>query len=58
MPLEERIERHKRMYERIGKYDVDQWAQSFLQSLADARRKPGLLDGLRSLFLDRAVAAR
>jgi trehalose 6-phosphate synthase len=54
MPIEERRERHARMFEHIAKYDIDHWAMSFLAALADTRKKSGLLNGLRSFFAQRA----
>ena len=54
MPLEERRERHARMFERISAHDIDHWASSFLAALGDTRKKSGLLTGLRSFFTPRA----
>jgi trehalose 6-phosphate synthase len=50
MPLAERRERHAPMFEHLLTYDVDDWAESFLSSLREARRRPGLAAGLRSMF--------
>ncbi len=50
MPLEERIERHAKMYKRIARNNVDRWATSFLHALAETQKRPGLLDGFKSLF--------
>jgi trehalose 6-phosphate synthase len=49
MPLDERRDRHARMYASIEKYDIDWWAETFLAKLADTRRS-FLIGQLRSLF--------
>jgi trehalose 6-phosphate synthase len=54
MPLEERIDRHARMLEHLAANDIDRWAERFLASLGEAKERPGLLKGLRSLFAQRA----
>jgi trehalose 6-phosphate synthase len=50
MPLEDRIERHAKMYKQIARNNVDRWANSFLASLAETQKRPGLLEGIKSLF--------
>jgi trehalose 6-phosphate synthase len=50
MPLEERRERQARMFEHLARNDIELWAKTYLQALADLRQKPGLLEGLRTLF--------
>ena len=50
MPLAERQARHRRMFLHLVNNDVDRWAERFLDALAEARQRPGMLDGLRNLF--------
>jgi trehalose 6-phosphate synthase len=50
MPLEDRRARFAQMFERIQANDVDHWATTFLTALGEARRRPGLLEGIRQLF--------
>ncbi|MFI4995309.1 MAG: trehalose-6-phosphate synthase, partial [Hyphomicrobiales bacterium] len=50
MPLEERRRRQSKMFEHLAKYDIERWAKSYLSTLADTRQRPGLFDGLRTLF--------
>jgi trehalose 6-phosphate synthase len=54
MPLEERVERQRGMYEHLLANDIDRWAESFLTALGESREQPGLLKGLRQLFAQRA----
>ncbi len=49
MPIDERRDRHGRMYARIEAHDIDWWAETFLAKLADTRRS-FLIGQLRSLF--------
>jgi trehalose 6-phosphate synthase len=50
MPLEERRHRQTAMFEHLSRNDIERWAKSYLSTLADTRQRPGLLDGLRTLF--------
>jgi trehalose 6-phosphate synthase len=50
MPLIERRDRHRRMFARLARNDVDRWAERFLSALEDSRQRPGVLDGLRQFF--------
>jgi len=50
MPLEERQRRQEAMFEHLARNDIESWAKSFLGALADTRQRPGLLEGLRTLF--------
>jgi len=50
MPLEERRERHRRMFAHLAVNDVDRWAEQFLSALGEARQRPRVLEGLRHLF--------
>jgi trehalose 6-phosphate synthase len=50
MPLEERRQRYKKMFEHLARNDIERWAKNYLGTLADTRQRPGLLDGLRTLF--------
>jgi trehalose 6-phosphate synthase len=34
----------------LNKNDIERWAKRYLSTLADTRQRPGLLDGLRTLF--------
>jgi trehalose 6-phosphate synthase len=43
MPLEERKERHARMFAHLMTNDVDRWAERFLSALAESRQRPGAL---------------
>jgi len=54
MPLSERRERHRRMFDYLAANDIDRWAERFLTALSDCRQQPGLLNGLRRLFAARA----
>jgi trehalose 6-phosphate synthase len=38
------------MFEHLAKNDIERWAKNYLGTLADTRQRPGLLDGLRTLF--------
>ncbi len=58
MPLDERVARHARMFERIAEYDVSRWAESFIARLAEARNKWSLIDGIRQIFAPRNPDAR
>ena len=44
MPLEERQERHARMFAHLLTNDVDQWAELFLTTLAESRQRPRSLE--------------
>ena len=50
MPLEERKERHARMFAHLLTNDVDRWAERFLSALTEARHRPGILSGSRQFF--------
>ena len=50
MPLEERIERHTRMFARVLANDIDNWVETFLSALEQPRPRPGVLGTLRHLF--------
>ncbi|MGD0720259.1 MAG: trehalose-6-phosphate synthase [Roseiarcus sp.] len=54
MPLDERIERQRRMYAHLAAHDIDRWAENFLIALGEARGQSGMLSGLRQLFAQRA----
>ena len=41
MPLEERKERHARMFAYLVTNDVDRWAELFLSTLAESHQRPG-----------------
>ena len=56
MPLDERVARHSTMFARISRQNVDRWAEQFLSALNEAKKKPGFLGGIRSLFRERATA--
>jgi trehalose 6-phosphate synthase len=43
MPLEERKERHGRMFAHLVTNDVDRWAERFLSALAESRQRPSAL---------------
>jgi trehalose 6-phosphate synthase len=48
MPLAERKERHARMFAHLLTNDVDRWAELFLSALAEARQRPGPVNGCGS----------
>src|SRR5271155_1158805 len=50
MPIEERRERHKAMFEHLSTNDIDLWAETFLNALGETREPPRLLQSLRHLF--------
>lgn len=50
MPLEERRRRQAAMFAHLSRNDIELWAKSYLSTLADTRQRPGLLEGLRTLF--------
>jgi len=50
MPLAERRERHTPMFEHLLANDVEHWAESFLSTLQETRQRPGLIEGLRTMF--------
>jgi trehalose 6-phosphate synthase len=50
MPLEERRRRQEAMFTHLSNNDIELWARNYLSTLADTRQRPGLLDGLRTLF--------
>ncbi len=54
MPLAARVGRQRRMLEHLAANDIDRWAERFLAALEEAKERPGLLKGLRSLFAQRA----
>jgi trehalose 6-phosphate synthase len=43
MPLEERKERHGRMFTHLVTNNVDRWAEQFLSALAQSRQRPGAM---------------
>ena len=43
MPLEERKERHARMFAHLVTNNVDRWAEQFLSALAQSRQRPSTL---------------
>ena len=47
MPLEERKERHGRMFAHLVTNNVDRWAEQFLSALAQSRQRP---DALRQSY--------
>jgi trehalose 6-phosphate synthase len=55
MPLAERRERHRSMYNKLVDNDVDRWAGRFLSALAESRQRPRILDSLRQFFAAAAV---
>jgi trehalose 6-phosphate synthase len=55
MPLAERRERHRSMYNKLVGNDVDRWAGRFLSALAESRQRPRILDSLRQFFAAAAV---
>jgi trehalose 6-phosphate synthase len=55
MPLAERQERHSRMFARLSEHDIGRWADRFMAALAESRRRPGFLDGIRQLFALRST---
>ncbi len=50
LPLEERQERHRRMYAVIERFDIDRWAETFLFALGETRQRMKLLGNLRAMF--------
>jgi trehalose 6-phosphate synthase len=50
MPIEERRERHKAMFDHLSTNDIDLWAETFLNALGETREQPRLLQSLRQLF--------
>jgi trehalose 6-phosphate synthase len=50
MPLDERRDRHRRMYRHLAANDIDHWAECFLAALAESQQHRGLFDNLRQLF--------
>ena len=54
MPLDDRKDRQHRMYAHLAANDIDRWAERFLNALGESREQPGMLDGLRQLFAQRA----
>ncbi|SDR08500.1 trehalose 6-phosphate synthase [Rhizobiales bacterium GAS191] len=50
MPLGERRRRQEAMFTHLSNNDIELWARNYLSTLADTRQRPGLLDGLRTLF--------
>jgi trehalose 6-phosphate synthase len=54
MPLDERKERFRRMFDHLAENDIDRWAERFLLALGETREQPGLLSSLRQLFAVRA----
>jgi trehalose 6-phosphate synthase len=50
MPLDERRRRHEVMFAHLASHDIENWAKTYLSSLAETRQRPGILDGLRTLF--------
>jgi trehalose 6-phosphate synthase len=50
MPLEERIQRHSRMFAHLLANDIDHWAEQFLSALTESRRRPGFFSSLQQFF--------
>jgi trehalose 6-phosphate synthase len=50
MPLAERRRRQEAMFAHLADNDIERWARTYLSTLADTRQRPGLFDGLRTLF--------
>jgi trehalose 6-phosphate synthase len=50
MPIDERKDRHRRMFDYLMKNDIDRWAEEFLSALGENRHQPGLLNSVRRLF--------
>jgi len=50
MPLAERLSRQQAMFAHLAANDIERWARTYLGTLAETRQRPGLLDGLRTLF--------
>jgi trehalose 6-phosphate synthase len=44
------------MFAHLSENDIARWADRFLSALAESRRRPGLLDGIRHLFAPRSTA--
>jgi trehalose 6-phosphate synthase len=40
MPVEQRKERHARMFAHLAEYDIDRWADQFLTALSESRHRP------------------
>jgi trehalose 6-phosphate synthase len=40
MPVEERKERHARMFAHLAEYNIDRWADQFLTALSESRQRP------------------
>jgi trehalose 6-phosphate synthase len=50
MPLDERKARFAPMMRVITANDIDHWAQSFLDALAETQQRAGIVDNIRALF--------
>jgi trehalose 6-phosphate synthase len=50
MPLDQRRQRHRRMFDHLIRNDIDRWAERFLETLAESRQPAGIFDNLRQLF--------
>jgi trehalose 6-phosphate synthase len=53
MPLAERQERHKCMFDHLATNTIDRWAERFLSTLAEPRQRGKILGGLRQRFAAR-----
>jgi trehalose 6-phosphate synthase len=53
MPLAERQERHKCMFDHLASNTIDRWAERFLSTLAEPRQRGKILGGLRQRFAAR-----
>src|ERR1700730_2226262 len=53
MPLAERQERHKCMFDHLATNTIDRWAERFLSTLAEPRQRGKILSGLRQRFAAR-----
>jgi trehalose 6-phosphate synthase len=56
MPLFERKERHRRMFNHLARYDIDRWARSFLGALGESGQPHSILDNIRQLFATRGMS--
>jgi trehalose 6-phosphate synthase len=53
MPLAERQERHKCMFDHLATNTIHRWAERFLSTLAEPRQRGKILGGLRQRFAAR-----
>ncbi len=56
MPLEERRERHGRMFEYLMRNDIKQWAEDYLTTLKTSAPRGGLFNNLRA-FISSVIEA-